>query len=273
MKNKSTEAERVTEDPAVPEAAAETPEKEHEVETAQGLMITSAEMEEMEGAEVITQMQDDPAANQKMMFEAAKAKIAQKEAVNQISNNIVAANGEELTDEEKKSVEDLLASLAKVDNFVIYADTYSSSTHIDGNIAVNEYSNEQTKKEWVWNPETQQTDIIEKQQDYLETIKGTGSNYSYIGSSKAEDGMEIGSYDNQGTATNVATLIVGDPDIKIQNNNGKAEVVDLSDVDLNDLDNEETKQQVKDVFGEALADRGIDADEFLDHSNLLPKVL
>ncbi len=88
----ATEAERVTEDPAVPEAAAETPEKEHEVETAQGLMITSAGMEEMEGAEVITQMQDDPAANQKMMFEAAKAKIAQKEAVNQISNNIVAAN-------------------------------------------------------------------------------------------------------------------------------------------------------------------------------------
>ena len=162
---------------------------------------------------------------------------------------------EQALEEARQSIDSLLEDIAKVDNFVIYADSYSSSTHIDGNIAVNEYSQKDNEG-----------NVLDHSS--LEDLKGTGDNYSYIGSTSSKDGLTIQVYDNQGEgtkpATNVATLVVGSDNINIQNNNAKAEVVNISDVDLSNLDDPEKKAEVKAALETALEERNIDAEKFLD---------
>ncbi len=162
---------------------------------------------------------------------------------------------EQVLEEARQSIDSLLEDIAKVDNFVIYADSYSSSTHIDGNIAVNDYSQKDSEG-----------NVLDHSS--LEDLKGTGDNYSYIGSTSSKDGLTIQVYDNQGEgtkpATNVATLVVGSDNINIQNNNAKAEVVNVSDVDLSNLDDPEKKAEVKAALETALEERNIDAEKFLD---------
>lgn len=162
---------------------------------------------------------------------------------------------EQVLEEARQSIDSLLEDMAKVDNFVIYADSYSSSTHIDGNIAVNEYSQKDNEGNVLGHSS-------------LEDLKGTGDNYSYIGFTSSKDGLTIQVYENQGEgtkpATNVATLVVGSDNINIQNNNAKAEVVNISDVKLSDLNDPEKKAEVKAALETALEERNIDAEKFLD---------
>lgn len=153
----------------------------------------------------------------------------------------------QLAEEAKQNIDNLLEDIAKTDNFVIYADKYSTTTHIDGNIAVNEYRS-----------------------DGLETIKATGDNYSYIGSATSENGLQIYKYENHGVVKpdedSVATLVVGDKDnITLHNNqNGEVKVVDISGVDLSNLDDPDKKADVETALETALKDSNIDAEKFLD---------
>ena len=142
-------------------------------------------------------------------------------------NKVVTAAGAVIDEAKAEIVNKFLEEIEVTDDFVVYADEYSTSTHIDGNIAVNELNSD---------IQAIKTDNVTEGED----------TYSYIGESNGNDVQVL-----QGSSS---TVLVHGSEIDVNNKNGGSTTVDLSDVDVNNT--EELK--------EVLAESGIDSEEFAE---------
>ena len=158
------------------------------------------------------------------------------------------ADGSVLSDADTAKLQNFIDYVEMLTNYDIYANTFSTTTHVDGNMIVGKLAKNPNGKAWVENIKT--TNLADKSENgsYIGTIEGKNGSYESI------DGM---------------TVVIGDDSYLHRNNswdqgnlNSPAAIIDANDIGKG--------KQYKDLDA-ALDKAGIDK-ELIDTDKVLDQI-